>query len=400
MLIAHISLTPLAGSPIRIVNAINTHSSYEARLINLNPAAYGMRTYGEDLDWIKNRDECEDIIARADILHFHHFFDVSSTINPFGFNFTEANSKAKIVRQYHSCPEFAAGKNKSKLEAILKDETPSLIIAQYHERYYPRAKIVPNIVPINDELYMPKDAESIIPQIFFSPSTKTPAFASRWDTKARSEVLRILQSLQKDKIAYFDVAEETPHDECLRRRQSSDIIIDDVVTGSYHLSSLEGLSQGKAVVCHIDNRLAGIVSELTGAAYLPFVNVDINALKPTLKELCHDKEMLAQIGANSRKWMEKYYADNLMVRHYLTAYDELLEKGGFSKNRLSIKDKAKVFSAIKLPDMLWEKRKKIYFATNPNAFIMYLFDKAKIYIDKLIVKLSNKLKRIFAKSGQ
>ena len=53
MLIVHISYTPLAGSPIRIVNSINKHTVLKARLLNLDPNNYNKRIFEEDLIWEK-----------------------------------------------------------------------------------------------------------------------------------------------------------------------------------------------------------------------------------------------------------------------------------------------------------------------------------------------------------
>ena len=48
MICVHVSYTPLAGSPIRIVNALNKWTDIKARLINLNPNIYGDRVFEED----------------------------------------------------------------------------------------------------------------------------------------------------------------------------------------------------------------------------------------------------------------------------------------------------------------------------------------------------------------
>ena len=78
MLIVHISYTPLAGSPIRIVNAINKYTTLNARLINLNPSLYGNRIFQEDLIWEKDKEEALELISKADIIHFHHWMELNN----------------------------------------------------------------------------------------------------------------------------------------------------------------------------------------------------------------------------------------------------------------------------------------------------------------------------------
>ena len=87
MKIIHLALTPLAGSPIRIVNAINTHTKVNARLAVYDSAIYGTRTFEEDLTWEKNREEIIDLIHDSDIIHLHHYINLKE--NPFKVNFKE-----------------------------------------------------------------------------------------------------------------------------------------------------------------------------------------------------------------------------------------------------------------------------------------------------------------------
>ena len=79
--VLHVALTPLAGSPIRIVNALNSHTAVRARLAVLDPGAYGSRTFPGDLDWQSHTDEVREVLGKVDILHLHHFFDLDD--NPF-----------------------------------------------------------------------------------------------------------------------------------------------------------------------------------------------------------------------------------------------------------------------------------------------------------------------------
>ena len=49
--VVHLALTPLAGSPVRIVDALNKHTGVEARLVVRWPDMYGSRTFPGDLEW-------------------------------------------------------------------------------------------------------------------------------------------------------------------------------------------------------------------------------------------------------------------------------------------------------------------------------------------------------------
>lgn len=99
----NISRTSLAGAPIRIVNALNKYSQFNARLINFIPARTknGEYMYEEDLTWEQDKNLAIDLIKNADIIHFHHWFDLK--FNPFLIDFTkECRSNCKFLRHFHS----------------------------------------------------------------------------------------------------------------------------------------------------------------------------------------------------------------------------------------------------------------------------------------------------------
>ena len=199
--VAHIALTLLAGSPIRIVNALNKckGGDVEARLIVLREHAYGNRTFENDLSWKNDEEISREVIRSSDIVHFHHYFNLDSVL-PFGESFLKMSAPdAKFLRQYHSHPMFIAKNNKSLAHQVIYSDIPSVVIAQYPERNYPNSLVVPNIVPTGDKLYFPSEHRTG-ERIGFSPSTDRSAWdhdeATRWDTKGAPETLSCLRRIK------------------------------------------------------------------------------------------------------------------------------------------------------------------------------------------------------------
>lgn len=327
MNVVHFSVTPLAGSPIRIVNAINAHTRINAELIVLNPDAYGARTFEGGYSWNQNRDKCLELIEAADILHIHHYFPLDSTANPFGFNFS--TTRVPVIRQFHSHPLTISHGDKALARSIVYDKTPSLVIAQYHERLFPLARIVPNIVPINDDLYTPCN-ESPRKVIAYSPSVKTSAWAtardgSRFDTKGAPETIHLLSHIKsRHKDIQLQIITDKPHTECLRLKRGSSLAIDDLITGSYHISSLETLSMGKPTLCYIDRRTESVIKEITGCAEIPWVNTKIEEAKFVINAFLADPDLIKSFGIESRNWMERYWNDAILISYYENAYVDLL----------------------------------------------------------------------------
>lgn len=364
MKILHLALTPLAGSPIRIARALSKLNGISARLVVLNPDIYGPRVFSGDLVWEKDREEALELLAEADILHLHHWMDLHE--NPFGIDLSSFVEKGKkVIRQYHSTPYFIADKDLALARKIIDDPLPQLVNSQHPERYYPRAKLVPNIVPIWDDEYLPPPNKSENLSVFFSPSVTHSAWYTddvrrRWDTKGAPETQKALKKLHR-RIPEFSslIRHNVPHEQCLRERRHSHVSIDDLVTGSYHLSSLEGLSQGVPTLSWLDQRTMYILRELTGADDLPWINCHLSDLPGVLTSLLNDRSLLEEIGQHSRSWMEKYWDELQMAEHFVRAYEDLFNAPEvYEQSRFELNNKKAFWFVQGRDDQIWSQRRE------------------------------------------
>lgn len=359
MLIVHITSTHLAGAPIRIVNAINNHSKYSARLIMLtkNNPTYIKRTYPTDLIYDENKAESLSLIKKADIIHFHHFFDIKRGDNPFNLDFySYTKNSCKFVRHFHTNLDTILSwtpDNTNLREKIINDPLPKFVVPHCAQRYFLDAKVVPNIIPHDDELYLPYKPNNSAPIVFFSSTSSAPAWKERWETKGKNEVLKIIKKLEKKGLCKLRFVEQMPYEECLKLKQSSDIVVGDVITGSYHLTELEALSMGKPVVCYIDGNTQLTLTNLTGCKAIPFINTSIEYLEKVLIDLCNNKNLVEEIGSFSRNWVENYYHVKNMVQIYIKCYKNIV------KNQWNIgkKNNAEDFLNRVVYDYQWQARK-------------------------------------------
>lgn len=366
MLVLHIACTPLAGAPIRIVNSINKYSTkYKSRLITLSndSITYKKRTYPEDIIYDKNNNKCISLIRNADILHFHHFFNIDSIENPFKINFKlNSKSECKFIRHFHTNLDTIASWHPNNLhikDTITNDKLPKIVIPHGPERHFLDATILPNIIPNNEKLYLPVNNTSVNkkkPTIFFSTTSDKSAFSERWETKAKPEVIKILNKIQKLGICNLQIVEDIPYEKCLKIKQSCDIVIGDVVTGSYHLTELEALSMGKCVICYLDGRTISTLFNLANCKTLPFINSNLECLQNTLEYLCTNQMLCNQIGKQSRKWIENYYDEKKMVNMYIEYYNKVIE----NKLKTTKVNECDSFINKTVYDFQWSARKKLF----------------------------------------
>ncbi len=341
MRVVHISVSPLSGSPSRIVRALNDHTEIEAKHIVLEPNHFGARTYPGGIPWKEDREHAVAEIEAADLVHIHNHFNLKE--NKFKFDFEALHKRGKpMLRHLHSSPEFfQTGDTRIVTDCPL----PQLVVAQYQERHYLRARPVPNILPVENALYSPIEKEESPLRIFFAPTMpfsawKVPPSVSRWATKGQLEVTRLLKRLEARMARCAVVIESViiqnrPLLECMAVKQSCHLSIDDMVTGSFHISSLEALSHGIPVFNYIDSRTLATLRELTGADHIPWVNCRVEEAEIFFEKLIADADLRHELGKASRTWMLKYYHDRELVQHYVQAYRDVLEQPDvFKKNRL------------------------------------------------------------------
>ncbi|CAG4886026.1 glycosyltransferase [Paraburkholderia saeva] len=353
MNVVHISNTPVAGSPGNIVSALNRLTEIRARHIVFNSSAYRTRTFAVDIDWKTGREEAHDAIAAADIIHIHQFFSLDETFGP---GFHGRFGKKKVIRQFHSAPDLWAKGDVALASRIVSENIPQLVIAQGPERYYPFARVVPNIIPLHDPRYLPMEAQDGLPVVMFSPSGRTSAWKTRWETKGAPQTLALLRKLQREGLCKLHLVVDTPHDECLRAKQRAAVVIDECVTGNYHLSGLEALSQGKPTVGYLDQRVQGQLRKITGATELPWVDVRLEEAEAPLRELLANRRLRTALGLASRKWMETYYNEATLIQHYREAYFDLFE----APHRFQVprfENEGDHWLAVRLPNHHWSARR-------------------------------------------
>lgn len=358
MRIVHFAVTPLAGAPLRIVQALNAHTQHSVRLIDL--CRYGTEDFGQDVVFSEQPELAIELARNADIIHFHNYLDLDSPqFAP--INFRELHKKGtRILRHFHSHPELVASRMGIDAATLLAQDIPSLVIAQFQERYYPNSRIVPNFVPENDPLYMPS-SEPARYGIFYSPTNLRNAWDCRWNTKAAPQALSAIMGAckQTTPAAQWALVHKTPLRDTLAKKQASRIVVDDLITGSYHMTGLEALSQGKPVLTYLDDRTRTILQHFSGTTSVPFINIRLEDALPVLTHLLDSPADVAALGAEGRHFMCTHWQSGRMVQFIDEAYT-MLQHDPSSVTRqpeLSITGTSRRFFALTLPDILHGCRK-------------------------------------------
>ncbi|MHC1790399.1 glycosyltransferase [Solidesulfovibrio sp.] len=362
--VVHFSTTPLAGMPLRLVRALGRHASIEARLVDA--ARFGL--FGQDVVFAETPELALALAEAADIIHLHNYLGLASTaFAPIDFA-ALARRGAGVVRQFHSTPALVAGTMGIPVAELLADPLPALVIAQYPERFYPRARVVPNFVPEDEPDYRPADAPPGV-DVFFSHTKTTGAFEDRWNTKAAPETIALLAGLARDHGTTSDCATGVPLRQSLARKRRARLVIDDLASGSYHLTGLEGLAMAKPVLSFLDNRCLELLAAFAGTARCPFVNVRLEDAGPVIRALLADPQAAAAVGLAGRDWLLTHFSAKTRVAYYVAAYETLRrDPAGLRRQpELSLDAPGARFFASALPEAVHEARRDRHLAATGHA---------------------------------
>ena len=121
----------------------------------------------------------------------------------------------------------------------------------------------------------------------------------------------------------LDIIENTDYRECLRRKSRCHIVFDHM-QGYYGVSSLESLSQGKPVICGLDNWNIRCIRKFAGTSRLPWVIArNKGELEKALITLIMDKSLRNRMGREARQFMENNWSEQQVLDILLPVYNSL-----------------------------------------------------------------------------
>ena len=315
---------------IAFADAINAHTKHQCRLIT-KTTRYNFN-FKKDLhipdletqnapastDRAESSgfDEIVQLLRDADIIHFHILADENMELGPVKVK-DFVNGKP-LLHHHHGHPDFRTHPEKysekyRRLKRKVLVSTPDLLT------WLPEATWQPNLVPINDPLYLPHPADG-------NGSVLIGQAATRKDLKNTEDLIRVVGDMKQSKACPkidLDIIEDTDHRECLKRKGRCHVVFDHM-QGYYGVSSLESLSQGKPVIAGLDDWNISHIKEYTGAHLVPWeVCRTIEDLKGALTALSSDMDLAEEIGRRNRAFMCEYWSDKKIVETLIGIYKGL-----------------------------------------------------------------------------
>ncbi len=290
MKIVIFSRTPLAAAPWELWKALRKYTDVDATLINeLHRYADG-RGFPHQLLLSSDNGMAAKALRDAELWHVHNYWTHRAAA---------LHDGQPIVAQFHSLPRLGDWQKLMRVAHRRYTIDQPLHVKEYG------LPALPNIID-PDEYYPGVRGRKV--RIAFAPTTRVPVGPPH--SKGYHAVLETLFAVASKRDVDIDLIEGVDYEENLARKRQCHILIDDVVTGNWHRTSLEGACFGCAVLNRVEKA--------------PFVHATLGTLAERLFWLIDNPATLDDIQCRTRLWvLQEWHAMDL-VQRYVDAYKEAL----------------------------------------------------------------------------
>lgn len=293
-------------------NTFHSYLGYQDHLIN---------TIGEELQACH-----EHLINFYDVFHFHY----ASSILPDFADLPLIRAKGKKMIMHHwgndvrfhdqarvnnpyvytgdSPPNEVIDERLKKIsayidEAIVQDEE----VLPYVQPYYRKVHVLPIAIDLRSfEPSYPK-VNKKKPLLLHAPTNP--------DFKGTVYIERALAQLKQHYDFEYRRIEKMRHDDVIALYRHADLIIDQILCGSYGLLSVESMALGKPVITFIRPDLRKSFPD-----DLPIVSAHPDNIKEKIESLLLDPQKRKDLGEQGRRYAEKYHASDKLVDKLLSIY--------------------------------------------------------------------------------
>lgn len=290
MKVAIYSRTPLAAAPWELYKAVRKYTNIDVSLINQRFRYADGRHFPYHLLYSSDNGTAIKAMRDADLWHIHNYLDNA---------LVDLRTNQKVLAQFHSLPR------QGNWDELMEFADLSYTIRQPLQEIEYKIPGLPNL--IDPDEYRPiRRTEKI--KIAYAPTSKTPV--GHPASKGYVQVNAILDRVSRERDVEIVLIEKMSYVTNLNRKQKCHIVVDDVVTGNWHRTSLEGCCFGCAVINRIKKN--------------PFVYATLETLHEKLLWLIDNPAMLEDYQQQSRLWvLQKWHAMDL-VQNYVRAYEGVL----------------------------------------------------------------------------
>jgi len=316
MRIVHLSKTPLASSPGHMSQYLNEVGATSSHFFEKDyPGDLANKMVNNSIHFNGDAVSTEILkehLDEADIIHVHNYISPKLTllINQYHFG-------TDIIYHVHSpLQEGPLFTNAAKMMDLRF--TKLFVVAQYQPRHYQDYQPICNIV--SDCKTSVLKNESKVPRVLYTPAHSRKG--GRWNPKGSEILNTAIKSLSDQGKIELKTPKKMSSNQLLTYRGICDITIDEILTGSFHQISLEGLSAGNIVVNNADFfSLEMLKLAINSNEAPPFFKMSENNCHEKLNEIITTpNDFKEDLKETSKAYFKKYLSPQRLALTLLEKY--------------------------------------------------------------------------------
>ncbi|HRR96067.1 MAG TPA: glycosyltransferase [Candidatus Ratteibacteria bacterium] len=212
--------------------------------------------------------------------------------------------------------KWSIKKDKDKIKKIerISEFIDAVIVSDgelfsYVKNYFKKIFFLPQISDIS--IFKFPSPEMKEPVIIHSPTYR--------GIKGTEKIIEVIKELGKKYKFTFKILENIPNEQILNEVLNADIVIDQILIGTYGIFSIEAMGSGKPVICYINENYRKFYPE-----ELPIISSSIDNLYIQLEKLIKDGKLRYEIGKKGREYFEKYHQIDVVTKKLIKIYEEVM----------------------------------------------------------------------------
>lgn len=303
------------GHSVSGFNWFNSYLQYNGRILNTD--AY------ELYKLVNYLDKCSDII------HFYNgntFFPEYRDLQYFSQsgkkmvmhhwgNDVRSQERVRKLNPYGLPKSYMTDEQIHKSLVYLSKHIDTAIVQDYEvypyvKDYYKNVYVLPLACKVKDIQVSYPDINKKAIKVIHAPTNRS--------FKGSVYVEAAMKELQKNSNVVYQGIERMSHNEAMKAYMEADIVIDQLMCGTYGMLSVEAMAMGKVVVAFIREDV-----KQHFPSGLPIVNARPEALYDVLLQLSKNPGRLVQIGRDSREYVMRYHEAATVTEKLCSIYQKL-----------------------------------------------------------------------------
>lgn len=234
--------------------------------------------------------------------------------------------KESVTKYKISNMAYSSGSEK---EALAKDEEKKkrlafeskysslqLVCSPIYLEFVPGSTLLPLAIDLSKYQFIPKKLVPDEIEIMHAPTSR-----ANKGTEFVIEAIKKLEEEDKFNIK-FTLCENMSHSELMKKYESCDIFIDQVL-GGYGTAAIEAMAIGRPTISYIRDVHFNEEHFPTG---IPVISANKDTIYEVLKGVLLNKKDLIKIGKDSRKFVENYHDVKVLTKKLIEFYKDIHSK--------------------------------------------------------------------------